>query len=152
MDGVLTALAAFYGPLATPPADLFAFFVWEMVSARALPARRDIAWQALKRLPALTPDAMFRASKDDLKTAIDGLGGFEERLEALRAGQRTLPPPPRPARRSSSGRSSGPLRALRDVPHLTPRCAGAGAASSPAATPCPRWMTRWRASWRDCRA
>ena len=38
-DGVLTALAAFYGPLAPPPRDLFAFFVWEIVSARALPAR-----------------------------------------------------------------------------------------------------------------
>ena len=85
-DGVLTALAAFYGPLAPPPRDLFAFFVWEIVSARALPARRDMAWQAVKRIPALTPDAMFRAPKDDLKAAIEGLGGFEERLDALRAG------------------------------------------------------------------
>ncbi len=119
MDGVLTALAAFYGPLAPPPTDLFAFFVWEIVSARALPARRDIAWQALRRIPALTPDAMFRVARDDLKAAINGLGGFDERLDALRAGSghfrrhRDLPEV-----------VSGPLlratRALRDVPHLSP--------------------------------
>ena len=118
MDGVLTALAAFYGPLASPPADLFAFFVWEVVSARALPARRDIAWQALRRIPALTPDAMFRAPKDDLKTALDGLGAFEERLEALRGGSghfrrhRELP-------RVVAGPLLRATRALRDIPHLT---------------------------------
>lgn len=119
MDGVLTALAVFYGPLASPPSDLFAFFVWEAVSAGALPARRDIAWQALKRLPALTPDAMFRAPKNDLKTALEGLGSFEERLETLRAGSghfrrhRDLPA-------IVSGPMLGAARALRDVPHLSP--------------------------------
>lgn len=118
MDGVLTALAAFYGPLASPPGELFAFFVWEVVSARALPARRDIAWLALRRLPALTPDAMFRAPKDDLKTALEGLGAFEERLEALRAGSghfrrhRDLP-------RVVAGPLLRATRALRDIPHLT---------------------------------
>ncbi len=119
MDGVPGALAAFYGPLAAPPRDLFAFFVWDVISARALPARRDIAWLALKRLPALTPDAMFRASKEDLKAAIESLGGFDERLEALRAGSghfkrhRDLP-------ERVSGPLRGAVRALRDVPHLTP--------------------------------
>ena len=118
-DGVLAALAAFYGPLAPPPRDLFAFFVWEIVSARALPARRDMAWQAVKRIPALTPDAMFRAPKDDLKAAIEGLGAFEERLDALRAGSGHFR-----RHRDLPGIVAGPLlratRALRDVPHLTP--------------------------------
>jgi endonuclease III len=119
MDGALTALTAFYGPLASPPRDLFAFFVWEVVSARTLPARRDIAWQAIKRIPALTPDSMFRVARDDLKGAIEGLGGFEERFDALRAisghvrRHRELP-----------AVVAGPLlratRALADVPHLTP--------------------------------
>jgi len=119
VNDVLKALAAFYGPLASPPTSLFAFFVWEVVSARTLPARRDIAWQALRRLPALTPDAMFRASKDDLKAAIDGLGAFEERLEALRAGSghfrrhRDLP-------EVVAGPLGRAVRALADVPHLTP--------------------------------
>lgn len=118
-EGVLTALAAFYGPLAPPPRDLFAFFVWEVVSARALPARRDMAWQAIKRIPALTPDAMFRAPKDDLKAALDGLGGFEERLEALRSGSGHFR-----RHRDLPDAVAGPLlratRALRDVPHLSP--------------------------------
>ena len=34
MDGVLGALRAFYGPLAPPPKELFAFFVWDVVLAR----------------------------------------------------------------------------------------------------------------------
>jgi len=118
MDEVLTALSAFYGPLAPPPRDLFAFFVWDVVSVRALPARRDIAWQALKRIPALTPDAMFRAPKDELKTAIEGLGAFEERLDALRAGSGHFR-----RHRDLPATVAGPLlratRALRDVPHLT---------------------------------
>jgi len=118
-DGVLTALAAFYGPLAPPPKDLFAFFVWDVISTRALPARRDIAWQALRRLPALTPDAMFRAPKDDLKAAIDGLGAFEDRLESLRAGSGHFR-----RHRDLSDRVAGPMlgaaRALADVPHLSP--------------------------------
>lgn len=119
MDGALNALAAFYGPLAPPPRELFAFFVWELVSARTLPARRDIAWQALRRLPALTPDAMFRASKDDLKGVLEPLGGFEERLDALKAGSGHF----RRHRDLASvvaGPLPGAVRALRDVPHLTP--------------------------------
>jgi len=117
MDGVLTALMAFYGPLASPPSDLFQFFVWEVVSARALPARRDIAWQALRRLPALTPDAMFRASKDDLKAALEGLGGFEERFDALRSGSGHFRRH-RELHRVVGGPLLAASRALRDVPHL----------------------------------
>lgn len=119
MDGVLAALSAFYGPLASPPQDLFAFFVWDIVSARTLPARRDIAWQAIRRIPALTPDSMFRVAKDDLKDAIEGLGSFDDRLEALRAGSGHF-------RRHHDLTEvvAGPLiratRALKDVPHMTP--------------------------------
>lgn len=119
MRAAASALARFYGPLAAPPRDLFAFFVWEVISARTLPARRDIAWQALKRLPALTPDAMFRASKDDLKAAIEGLGAFEERFDALKHGAghfrrlRNVP------ERVAAGLRSA-VRALADVPNLTP--------------------------------
>lgn len=119
MREAASALARFYGPLAAPPRDLFALFVWEVISARALPARRDIAWQALKRLPALTPDAMFRASKDDLKAAIEGLGAFEERFDALKHGAghfrrlRNVP------ERVASGLRPA-VRALADVPNLTP--------------------------------
>jgi hypothetical protein len=41
------------------------------VSVNALPARRDLAWLALRRIPALTPDAMFRAAP---KAVLDAVG------------------------------------------------------------------------------
>ena len=119
MDGVLGPLRAFYGPLAPPPTDLFAFFVWEVVSARTLPARRDIAWQALRRLPALTPDAMFRASKDELEAALVAVGSVEQRSDALKNGSGHFR-----RHRDLADRVSGPLlgaaRALARVPHLSP--------------------------------
>jgi len=119
MDGVLGALRAFYGPLAPPPKELFAFFVWEVVSARTLPARRDLAWQALRRLPALTPDAMFRAAKDDLETALAAVGSVEQRIEALKHGSGHFR-----RHRDLANRVAGPLlgaaRALALVPHLSP--------------------------------
>ena len=106
------ALATFYGPLAPPPRDLFGFVVWEVLSARALPSRRDIAWLALKRLPALTPDAMFRAPRGDLQAALAMLPGRDERLDELRA-------------------ASGHLRRHRDLDQVVAgRCRG----------PCGRWL------------
>jgi hypothetical protein len=44
---VIHGLRDFYGLQATPPADLFQFRVWEILADQALPARRDLAWQAL---------------------------------------------------------------------------------------------------------
>jgi endonuclease III len=83
---VIHALREFYGLQATPPGDLFQFLVWEILSEQALPARRDLAWQALKRIPALTPDAMFRAPAKALLEAV-GIAGphREEKVERLQA-------------------------------------------------------------------
>ena len=83
---MIHALREFYGLQATPPGDLFQFFVWEILSEQALPARRDLAWQALKRIPALTPDAMFRAPAKALFDAV-GLAGphREEKIDRLQA-------------------------------------------------------------------
>jgi endonuclease III len=79
-------LREFYGLLPPPPADPFQFFVWEILSADALPARRDLAWQALRRMPALTPDAMFRAPQKALLDVAAIIGPErEERIERLRA-------------------------------------------------------------------
>ena len=82
---MIESLRSFYGLQATPPADLFQFFIWEIVSSNALPARRDLAWQALKRIPALTPDAMFRAPSKALLDAV-GLAGphREEKVDCIR--------------------------------------------------------------------
>ncbi|MEZ5291408.1 MAG: hypothetical protein R2745_10015 [Vicinamibacterales bacterium] len=118
MEQALAALAAFYGPIAAPPREPFAYFVWDVVSARTLDARRDRAWLAIRRIPALTPDAMFRAPKAELKAALEPLGDVDARLDALREGSghfrrhRDLPDV---AARSLAGLA----RALRDVPHLS---------------------------------
>lgn len=119
MDEALTALARFYGPIPPPPRELFPFFVWDVISARTLPARRDRVWHALKLLPVLSPDAMFRTSTADLKAALESLGHVEERLDALREGsghfRRHRDLADRVAR---SVRSA--TRVFRDIPHLTP--------------------------------
>jgi endonuclease III len=79
-------LREFYGLLPTPPGDLFQFFLWEVLSRDAIPARRDLAWQALKRIPALTPDAVFRAPAKALLDAVGMTGPRrEEKVEAIRA-------------------------------------------------------------------
>lgn len=118
MDDALSALTAFYGPIPSPPRDLFAFFAWDVISCRTLPARRDHAWQALKRIPALTPDAMFRAPKDELKAALELVGHVDARMDALREGSGYLR-----RHRDIADRVAGPLRgavrALKDVPHLS---------------------------------
>jgi endonuclease III len=115
----LDALAAFYGRLAPPPRDLFGFVVWEILSARTLPSRRDIAWLALRRLPALTPDAMFRASAADLQAALLMLPGRDGRIDDLRAASGHLRRH-RDLEAVVAGRLIGAVRALAAVPALTP--------------------------------
>jgi endonuclease III len=44
--------------------------VWEILSEHAVPARRDLAWAALRRIPALTPDSLFRAPAPELSEAV----------------------------------------------------------------------------------
>ena len=86
MSAAIQALRTFYGLLPSPPEDLFQFFVWEILSEGSLPARRDLAWNALKKIPALTPDAMFRAPAKKLLDAVALAGPHrEEKAERLRA-------------------------------------------------------------------
>lgn len=119
MRDLVERLGAFYGPLAPPPRDLFGFVVWEILSARTLPARRDLAWTALKRLPALTPDAVFRAATADLQQALAMLPGRDERIDDLRAASGHLR-----RHRDLEARVAGPLpgavRVLADMPGLPP--------------------------------
>jgi endonuclease III len=114
----LEALHAFYGPLAHPPDDLFGFFVWEVISEGALPARRDLAWLALKRIPALTPDAMFRAPLKGLHDAVGHVTHHrDERIERLKAGVGEL----RRHRDLPDWMTAGVVkaaRAARRLPHL----------------------------------
>jgi endonuclease III len=83
---MIQTLREFYGLQAMPPADLFQFFVWEIISEQALPARRDLAWQQLRRIPALTPDALFRVPVKELLDAVGVAGPHrEDKVERLRA-------------------------------------------------------------------
>lgn len=125
MRAALDALATFYGPQAPPPRDLFGFVVWEILSVRTLPSRRDIAWLALRRLPALTPDAMFMASKADLQAALSMLPARDERIDELRSASGHLRRH-RGLEAEVAGRLARAVRALAAVPGLTP--AGRGRA------------------------
>jgi endonuclease III len=85
-ESAIRRLREFYGVLAPPPSGSFQFVIWEILSRDSLEARRDLAWQALRRIPALTPDAVFRAPPKALLEALALAGpNREERLDLLRA-------------------------------------------------------------------
>jgi endonuclease-3 len=87
LDGLLDALQKFYGALPKPPRDPFTLFVWEVLSTHSTPQKRDAALGALRRIPALTPDSMWRAPKKKLEESVKLAGPYgEQRLSALRTG------------------------------------------------------------------
>jgi endonuclease-3 len=87
LETLLNALQKFYGLLPSPPHDPFTLFVWEVLSVHSTPRKRDAAMAALKRIPALTPDAMWRAPQKKLEQSITLAGPYQEnRLRALRSG------------------------------------------------------------------
>ena len=87
MEALLDGLERFYGPLPQPPEDPFALYVWEVLGVHTTPSRRDVAMNALRRIPALTPDSMGRVARAKLEKAIACAGPYrEERLRALLAG------------------------------------------------------------------
>lgn len=87
IDVALERLHAFYGPLVPPPRDPFAMYVWEVLNFQAPPVRRDAAMAALRRIPALTPDSVWKAVPKKLETAVMMAGPYhDERIRALRAG------------------------------------------------------------------
>jgi endonuclease III len=87
LESLLNALRKFYGVLPSPPRDPFTLFVWEVVSVHSTPRKRDAALAALKRIPALTPDSMWRVPQKKLEQSIALAGPYlENRLQALRIG------------------------------------------------------------------
>ena len=87
LETLLNALRKFYGALPSPPRDPFRLFVWEVLSVHSTPRKRDAAIAALKRIRALTPDAMWRAPQKKLEQSVALAGPYaENRLQALRAG------------------------------------------------------------------
>ncbi len=87
LESVIDALERFYGPLPQPPDDPFGVFVWEVLGVQNTPARRDAAMAALRRVPALTPDALGRLPQAKLEAVLALAGPLrEERHHALRTG------------------------------------------------------------------
>ena len=87
LNALIDRLHEFYGAVQPPPHDPFTLFVWEVLAVHSTPAKRDAALQALRRIRALTPDAMFRAPHKKLEEAVALAGPYiEQRLKALRTG------------------------------------------------------------------
>ena len=87
LESIVGALQQFYGALPSPPHDPFCLFVWEVLSVHSTPRKRDAAFGALRRIRALTPDAMSRAPKKKLEDSVALAGSYtEQRLDALKTG------------------------------------------------------------------
>jgi endonuclease III len=87
LESIVDALQQFYGALPSPPHDPFGLFVWEVLSVHAIPRKRDAAFGALRRMRALTPDAVSRAPKKKLEDAVALAGSYtDQRLHALQTG------------------------------------------------------------------
>ncbi len=119
VPAMLDALERFYGPLAQPPSEPFALYVWEVLNLHTTGSRRDASLNALRRIPALTPDSMGRVARAKLEAAVALAGPYrEERIRALLAGvdvfrrNRDLPE----RLRAELGEATDALRLL---PHLT---------------------------------
>ena len=118
LESVLSAFERFYGPLPAPPHDPFALFVWEVLSVHSTPKKRDAAFSGLKRIRALTPDAMWRAPRKKLEASVTLAGPYvEQRLRALRTGVDQFRRSP-----NLSRAITGPLpearRALKGLPQM----------------------------------
>jgi endonuclease III len=111
-------LKRFYGPLAPPPSDPFALYVWEALSSQTTPPRRDAAFAALRRIPALTPDAIRRAPRAKLEAAVVLTGSLaDQRLEAIIRAAECFQMHPE-LRNRLRGSILCARRALRDLPQV----------------------------------
>jgi endonuclease III len=118
LETILIALQKFYGVLPPLPRDPFTLFVWEVLSVHSTPRKRDAAMAALKRIPAMTPDSMWRAPAKKLEQAAKIAGPYvDNRLQALRSGSelfRRSPQLPAVIR----GPLAAARRALKPLPQL----------------------------------
>ena len=123
LEDLVRALQKFYGPLPQPPRDPFILFIWEVLAVHSTPRKRDAALAALKRIPALTPDSMWRAPQKKLEASVKLAGPYtENRLQALRTGVDIF--------RRSPGLTAtirGPLTAARRAIKPLPQLGEAGA-------------------------
>jgi endonuclease-3 len=123
LERLLGKLESFYGRLPAPPTDPFTLFVWEVLSVHSTPRKREAALGALKRVRALTPDAMSRVAQKKLEESVVLAGPYlEQRVRALRSGVDVFRRSPRlPAV------IRGPLPAARRALKALPRMGEGGA-------------------------
>lgn len=118
MLALVERLRAFYGLLPLPPSSPFPLYVWEVLSVGTTPMRRDAAFNALRRIPALTPDAVARLPQVKIEAAVEHAGPMkDERVRALRAGADLFRREPAIAD-ALAGPLPSALRAVRRIPHL----------------------------------
>ena len=123
LESLLDALQRFYGAVPSLPRDPFALFVREVLSVQAAPHRRDAAFASLKRVPALTPDAMWKAPPKKLEESVRLAGPYtERRLAALRTGVEFFRRRP-----DLASRIRGPLLSARRALNGLPRMGDDGA-------------------------
>ena len=70
LERILARLEAFYGRLPEPPVAAFPHFVWQILWLETSPQARDSALLALRRIPALTPDALTKAAGGRVEAAL----------------------------------------------------------------------------------
>ncbi len=119
LSRIVGELREFYEPQPEPPHDAFGFYLWYVLGRRAVPVRRDAALAALRRIPAMTPDALWKAPRAKLHAAVAHVGPPEERLNAVIAGVEAFR-----RHRDLDHLIAGPLlsarRATRTMPALGP--------------------------------
>ncbi len=104
--------------LPSPPSHPFAAYIWEVLTIGTTPARRDAAFSALKRIPALTPDAVARLPQAKLEAAAAHAGAMkDERVRALRAGADVFRRTPGLVDELGANLRRA-LKAARAIPHL----------------------------------
>jgi endonuclease III len=93
-------------------------YVWEVLNFHAAPVKRDAALMALRRIPALTPDSIWKAVPKKLEAAVHLAGPYlDERIRTLRAGADLFRRHPELPRRIG-GSLLDARRALRALPQL----------------------------------
>jgi endonuclease III len=118
IERLLAKLEEFYGLLSAPPRDPFMLFVWEVLTVHSSPRKVSAALGALRRIRALTPDAMWKAPAARLEAAVKLAGPYtEQRLAALKSGADVFRRTP-----TLAAAIAGPLadarRAIKPLPQL----------------------------------
>lgn len=92
--------------------------MWDVLSVATTPVRRDAAFGALRRIPALTPEALARLPQAKMEEAVGRAGPLkDERIRALRAAADVFRRRPGIAGELTASLKTA-FRAATAIPHL----------------------------------